>query len=384
MNPEPRPLNPAPIDCGQPLHVALVSTQQHWHGGEEQGRLLALGLRRRGHRCTILARAGGAFARRMTAEDFEVLEFSGDGRSPWALLQIRRHLRRIRPDVLHYNDSHAITSAGVASVGQKIPARIAARRVDFFVRRPIRYRMLCDRVVCVSRAVVEACRRSGIPEPMLRVVHDGVDPSRAASGDRQRGRRSLDAADEDKLLLCVAKLTDHKGHRFLLDAMPAVVNAEPRVQLLLAGDGELRSTLEELAERLKIQRRVRFLGYRDDVPDLIHAADLFVFPSHMEGMGSTLVDVMFAKTPIVTTSAGGIPDVTGSGDAGTEPTAWVVPPRDPAALSAAIIDALASPHRRAERADRAYCRAQSLFTADHMVEATLDVYRDFLQSSVGR
>ncbi len=361
-----------------PLTVALVSTQERWHGGEEQARLLAFGLRGAGHQCVILARRDGAFARRMVAAGFEVAEFPANGHSPWALWRIRRHLRRIRPDVLHYNDSHAITSGGLASIGQKIPARIAARRLDFDVRWPVRYRMLCDRVICVSRAVAGVCLRCGISRRMLRVVHDGVDPSRVASGCRERGRRALGVAGDDRLLLCVAKLTDHKGHAFLLDGMPAVLREQPRALLFLAGDGELRAELDGRVRRLGIERQVRFLGYRDDVPDLIHAADLFVVPSHMEGMGSTLIDVMLAGIPIVTTTAGGIPDVTGSDDPRVEPTAWVVPPRNPPALAAAILDALASPERRADHAGRARRRALAFFTADHMVEATLGVYREAL------
>jgi glycosyltransferase involved in cell wall biosynthesis len=364
------------------LTVALVSTQESWHGGEEQARLLAVGLRGAGHRCAILARRGGAFVRRMIESGFEVLEFAANGRSPWALWQIRRRLRRIRPDVLHYNDSHAITSAGLASLGEKIPARIAARRVIFDVRRPIRYRMLCDRVICVSRPAADVCLRCGIPRRMLRVVHDGVDPARIASGCRGRGRRALEAADDDKLLVCVAQLGDPKGHAFLLDAMPAVLQQEPQAVLILAGDGELRGELEGRARRLGIERHVRFLGYRHDVPDLIHAADLFVFPSHMEGMGSTLIDVMLAGIPIVTTTAGGIPDITGSDDPRVEPTAWAVPPRSPPALAAAILEALASPERRALHADRARRRALALFTADRMVEATLGVYRETLDPSL--
>ena len=165
--------------------VALVSTQRNWHGGEEQARLLAVGLRRRGHRIGIIARRDGLLAQRMAAEGFEVLPFSGGGRSLRALWQIRGHLRRIGPDVLHYNDSHAMTGAGLAAFGLPVAARIAARRVDFPLRSPKPYRWFCDRVVCVSRAVAAVCENGGIPAAMLRVVHDGVDPSRVRSGDRR-------------------------------------------------------------------------------------------------------------------------------------------------------------------------------------------------------
>jgi L-malate glycosyltransferase len=361
------------------LTIAIASTQRHWHGGEEQARLLAVGLRQRGHRCVFLARRDGALAQRMAADGFEVFSFAGGGRSPLALWQIRRHLRRIAPDVLHYNDSHALMGAGLAALGLRIPARIVARRVDFPLRSTRPYRWFSDRVVCVSRAVAEVCAAGGIPAEMLGVVHDGVDPARVRSGDRQRGRRSLGLTDDQALLLTVAKLTDHKGHRFLLDALPAVIQKVSNVVLALAGDGELREVLERQAQQLGIQSHVRFLGYRDDVPDLIHAADVFVLPSHMEGLCSTLIDVMLAGRPIVTTTAGGIPDLVGSDEPGTERVAWTVPPCDSMRLAEAILRALASPGECAAMQQRACRRAEQLFTAECMVDATLKMYRGVMK-----
>jgi glycosyltransferase involved in cell wall biosynthesis len=375
-------------DLGR-LTVAIVSTQAQWHGGEEQVRLLAQGLRERGHRPVIFARRGGVLALHMAAEGYDVTDFVGSGRSFAAIWTIRRALRKLvrqsaagetpAPLVWHANDAHALTAAGLASIGLRIPARIASRRLDFPVRSPRRYRALCDRLICVSQRVAEVCRQTGIPARMLRVVHDGVDPQRVRQGDRCDGRRSLGVGDADRVLLTVAKLTDHKGHRFLLDAMPAVIAQHPEVQLFLAGDGELIEPLRQQAGRLGIDRAVRFLGFRDDVPDLIRAADLFVFPSHMEGMGSTLVDAMLAGLPIVTTTAGGIPDVTGAGQPGVAQTAWTVPPRNSEALTAAILDALRSPDKCALLRTRAQQRAEEQYTAAHMVDATLEVYRDVLR-----
>jgi glycosyltransferase involved in cell wall biosynthesis len=358
-----------------PLTVALVSTQRRWHGGEEQARLLAVGLRRRGHRCVVFARRGGEFARRMADDNVEVVAFAGGGRNPIALWQMRQALRRLRPDVLHYNDSHAVVGAGLAAVGLPIAARIAARRVDFAVRSPRPYRWFCDRVVCVSNAVEKACLAGGVPAEMLRVVHDGVDPDRVLSGDRRRGRHALGLADDQTLLLTVATLTDHKGHRFLLEALPSVLEKNPRAVVALAGDGELRESLQRQAERLGVASHVRFLGFRRDVPDLIHAADVFVLPSHLEGLCSTLIDVMLAGRTIVATTAGGIPDLLGAEPDG-KPLAWLVPPRDPKSLAEKINHALTSPVECAEMRERAARRALQHFTADCMVEATLAVYEE--------
>ncbi|MFH1923208.1 MAG: glycosyltransferase, partial [Planctomycetota bacterium] len=175
-----------------------------------------------------------------------------------------------------------------------------------------------------------------------------------------------------------AKLTDHKGHKFLLQALPAVLEKRPEVRAALAGDGELAHELKKQAKQLGIDSRVRFLGHRQDVPDLIAAADLFVFPSHAEGLGSTLIDAMLAGPAIVTTTAGGIPDLTGSDDPDSEPVAWTVPPRDPQALAEAILHALDSPDQCAMLQQQARRRAEQLFTATRMIEATLSVYRELL------
>ncbi len=358
-----------------PLTVALVSTQRGWHGGEEQARLLAIGLRDRDHRCVVLARRDGAFAQRMQAEGFEIRPFDGGGRSLKAIWQMHSHLRHVRPDVLHYNDSHAMTGAGIAAIGLRIPARIVARRVDFPIRSARSYRWFADRVVCVSREVARVCREGGISAAVLRVVHDGVDPSRVRGGDRHRGRAALGLREEQTLLLCVATLTDHKGHRFLLEAMPEVLRERPKMVLALAGDGELREVLEQQARQLGIEQNIWFLGYRQDVPDLIAASDLFVLASHLEGLCSTLIDVMLAGRPIVTTAAGGIPDLVVDETTG-KPVARTVPPCDPPALAAAILTALQSPEQSAALQELARQRAEGRFTADQMVEATLAVYRE--------
>jgi glycosyltransferase involved in cell wall biosynthesis len=123
---------------------------------------------------------------------------------------------------------------------------------------------------------------------------------------------------------------------------------------------------------------VRFLGYRDDVPDLLKAADLFVMPSLSEGMCSSLVDAMFARTPIVTTAAGGIAEVVGKSPDSAESVARIVPERDPGALAAAIVTALDARESLGPMVDRALARAERLFTADRMVEETLAVYRELL------
>ena len=355
------------------LRVAIASTQPLWHGGEKQAALLAHGLRQRGGEVYILARAGGQFAIRMKSDGFRVLEFEGRGRSPRAIWNVRRAIKKIRPHILHANDSHSLTATGFGSIGLRTPLHVAARRVDFPLRSAMRYDALCDGLLCVSRAVADICAAAGLNKQKLPVVHDGVDPSFARSGSRDRGRRSLNLDAEHRLLLTVAKLTDHKGHIYFLRALPRILRRFPQVRVAFAGDGELREELAREARQLGLHHHVLFLGYRDDIADLLAAADVVVQPSHMEGLCSSLIDAMLARNAIVATAAGGIPDLLEVG--ADNPVGWLVPPKSPIALADAIIHAIGAPEESAARACAAEARALAHFTADAMVDKTLDAYR---------
>ena len=376
MNP-PEPMQPFhafPLGVQGPeraTRVAIVSTQRRWHGGEEQALLLAEGLRRRGHTCAIFARRGGKFAERLREEGFPVFTFAGRGRSPQALWSLRKTLAEFSPEILHYNDPHAMVAAGIASTGLAIPVRLAARRVDFRLKSVSLYRLFCDSMICVSRAVAEICREAGYPADRLHLVHDGVDPARMLSGNRDVGRRSLQLSDHHQLLLCVAKLTEHKGHQYLLDAMPAVVRRHPEVVLALAGEGELRDELEAQVQRLGVESHVRFLGYRNDIPDLMAAADRMVVSSHMEGLCSSIIDAMLIGCPVIGTRAGGIPDLLSHQNSSL---GWLVPPRDSDALANAVTDSLESPEQSIEFARLARERAWRDLTHESMVNRTISIY----------
>jgi glycosyltransferase involved in cell wall biosynthesis len=231
-------------------------------------------------------------------------------------------------------------------------------------------------LICVSQAVVDVCRDDGIPVEKLHLVHDGVDPRRMQAGDRSRGRQSLGLGDDRKLVLCVAKLTDHKGHRFLLEALPAIIRRHPDLVVAMAGEGKLRPMLESQTRELGLSDQVRFLGYRSDVPDLMAAADVLAVPSHMEGLCSSIIDAMLAGCPVVGTRAGGIPDLMGAPttDFGDTEYGWMVPPRDPAALAAVLNRVFESPESVRDRAEAARQRAWLHFTDSSMVDQTIDVY----------
>ena len=367
-----------------PLTVLHISTEPGWQGGEQQAYYLAEGLRQRGHRSVVMARRDGAFASRMQAHYFPVHTFRRRGRGPDSLWSLRRLIAKLRPDILHAHDGHGLTATGLATLGLgRRPLRVASRRVVFPIRSPAKFCHFADGVIGISTAVMEVCRRAGIPESKLQMVHSGIDRERMRSGSRERGRRVLGLQANEKLLLTVASLTACKGHVHLLDGMPRIFERFPEAHLALVGQGELKMYLSDRVADLGLADRVHFLGYRTDVPDLLCAADLFIMPSIEEGLCTSLLDAMGQGLPVVTTSAGGIKDAVGY-DCEDGPYAFVVPPKNSELLSEAIMDALSQPEKAKYLAVQASNHLASKFTHRQMIEGTISAYRNWLATPAKR
>lgn len=198
------------------------------------------------------------------------------------------------------------------------------------------------RFVAVSEDVGAAIRE-GIRPPASRVhvIGNGVDVARYQGRiERSAVRTRLGIATDAPVVICVAKLHPQKGHADLLVALPTVLRSHPGTVVLLAGEGPLRDQLAASAEAMGITGNVRLLGPRDDVPELLAAADLFVLPSLWEGLPMALLEAMASGLPVVATEVSGTRQVVAP-----EATGIIVPVRDPDALAAAMRQLLADPLR---------------------------------------
>jgi glycosyltransferase involved in cell wall biosynthesis len=140
---------------------------------------------------------------------------------------------------------------------------------------------------------------------------------------------------------------------------------------VIAGTGEKHDALLLQRERLGLGDHLIFAGFRNDLDRLVPAFDVFCLTSHLEGLGTSLLDAMAFARPIVATAAGGIPDAVVDGATGR-----LVPVRDPEALATALLDLLADPARRERMGASGRTRFLEHFTAERMVEDTLRVYAE--------
>lgn len=356
------------------LRIAIVSTQRGWRGGEIQATLLARGLRDQGHQLAVLAAADAPLRHRLAAHQFRTSDLTAPA-SPVTLARARRFLRRFKPDILHFNDARAMSTVGPATAGLGIPARVISRRVDYPLRNPAAYRVLVDSLLCVSEAVRQRCAEAGVSSRNLHLVPDGAD----AAVWHRRGPTAIGLTRPR--LLAVGALVRDKGHGHLLRAFAILRQTNSGVRLAIAGQGPERERLARLSADLGLDQCVVFHGHRDDVPELMRAADLLVHPSTSEGLASVLIEAMFAGLPIVASRTGGIPELL---DASLAPLGRLAAPGDPAALAATMSRALECRREGLEMAVRAQRRAIAAYTHDQMIERTLKAYRATLRRRTHR
>lgn len=182
-------------------------------------------------------------------------------------------------------------------------------------------------------------------------------------------RTSLNINEHAKLLLNVGRLTEAKGQVYLIEAINKLRENFPDVKLLIAGEGELRELLERKVNELKLNNNVVFLGVRNDIPQLLAASDLFVFPSIHEGTPLSLLEAMAAGKPIVTTDIPPHREILTHMD-----SALMVPPADSYALATAIEKLLKCPDLGMKLARNAKKIAKSRFDINHMMEQLIKIW----------
>lgn len=188
-------------------------------------------------------------------------------------------------------------------------------------------------LLAVSQAMRQSMAAMGMDADKITVHYTGVDLDHFGIVDREEAKTALGVSG--KIVLCVGALIPRKGQDLLIRALPSI----PDVTLLLAGQGQYRRTLEKLAEELKVDRRVGFLGSipHHKLPRVFAAADVMALPSSSEGLANAWVEALACGTPIVITDVGGARELVDRPEAGR------IVAREPEAIAEAISAVLADP-----------------------------------------
>ncbi|HTS27234.1 MAG TPA: glycosyltransferase [Bryobacteraceae bacterium] len=300
----------------------------------------------------------------------------------WQGIRLARYVRRNLIQIVHsygfYPNVFTVPVARIA--GASIV--VASIRDTGDLLTPLQRRLLkmvCRLADCVlvnAEAIRESLIRQGYDPNHIVVIRNGITVPR--SERKRRGallRRELGLPLSARLVGVFSRLNRMKGVDYFLDAAAMVAAESPDVCFLVVGDGVIRTELEDQARRLGLDRRIGFAGFRNDVPDLLSEAAVSVLPSLSEGISNTLLESMAAGTPVIATRVGGNPEVVED-----EVSGLLVPPRDSAALAAAMSRLLAD-RELAIRLGRAGAqRVSDLFSIEHSVHQTEELYQQLIDA----
>lgn len=245
-----------------------------------------------------------------------------------------------------------------------------------FARRVFHLVMLRrrDRVVAVGQSVRQALMRNeGIPGRRIRVIYNGIPVERFRRDEeaRCRLRAAWGLSPGDFVVLQVARLDRLKDHPTAIRAAHRLRNESLR--WLFVGDGPERAAIESEITRLGLQGRVRLLGERRDIPELLSAADAFVLTSISEGIPVTVLEAMAAGLPVAATRVGGLPELVREGETGL-----LVAPSDPEGVAQALRVIMADRDRAA-----AWGRAGRKLVEDRFSESRMHAeYRRLLEEMI--
>jgi glycosyltransferase involved in cell wall biosynthesis len=283
-------------------------------------------------------------------------------------------------DLIHAHEFTMNTYGCIASVMAKIPMVATVHGRNYYtekLRRRLAYRFVSRRssMIAVSKGIkLFLIERAGIKEERVTVIYNGIDAKvYQQCKDPDRVRKEFGINGRGPVIGTLGNLYPVKGHTYLLRAAREVVRFFPKATFLIAGRGALLDHLQEEAAKLNIQQNVKFLGFREDIPQLLQVMDLFVLPSLSEGLPVSLLEAMAAGKPVIATQVGGNPEVVIEAETG-----FLVPAGDPVSLSERIISLLRNPNLAERMGEAGRSRVEKDFGLNAMLEKYQQIYEDSL------
>lgn len=300
---------------------------------------------------------------------------------PWLLLWFLRQ----RPAIVHFILPEAYLIGGMCALVTGRKRMIMSRRslAHYQSRHPLLFRLerflhpRMSLIVANSEAIRQDLVREGAPSSRLWVIRNGVD-TQTLRPDSARGallRQSLDIVPDALVMVTVANLIPYKGHADLIDALAGIRDQLPAGwRLLCVGrDDGIGASLRERTESRGLSDHVQFLGSRSDIPGFLNAADIGLLCSHEEGLPNAVLETMASGTPIIATEVGGTGEIIED-----QVNGLLVPARDPAALSEAILKLSLDSALRQTLGTQARAEIKRAYGLEVCARAYDDLYRQIM------
>jgi glycosyltransferase involved in cell wall biosynthesis len=310
-----------------------------------------------------------------------------NSRFPLAMPGIAKELKRLNVALIHSHGYKPSVYGFLLKVLSGIPV-IATCHLWFEMDKgPLKTRILISlekrlyrwfpRVVAVSDGIRNVLIENGVPGGKVTVVENGVSIEPGENRDQSiLLRQSLGLSADDFCVLNAGRLTRQKSQWTLIEAAAVLKRRKVDIQVLIAGEGRLKEMLMEQITRFQVEDRVKLLGFRRDIPELLAMSDVFALPSLDEGMPMILLESTARGVPAIVTAVGDIPKLIRHDETGL-----VIPKEDPESLAAAIESLLDDEPLRQRLAEIACSRMQAMYSSEAMHQKYNGIYQSLLNGA---
>lgn len=291
---------------------------------------------------------------------------------------LKKIIKEEQIDILHINLWNPASCRYGYAAGAHTKTKIVVTEHDPFQLSPIKnifkkhWLKQVLKIVAISKENEKHLKEAyPLQKEKVELIYNGIDTTwwesqllRFTIEDLKRIKKEIFHAHEDTfIIITIAELHERKGIKYLIEAMPKVIEKYQNLKLVIAGEGKDRSNLQNQIKKLDIEKNVELLGKKRDIAKLLKSSNIFVLPSRREAFGLVNLEAMITPLPVIASNVGGIKEIIIDGKTGI-----LVPPENPESISKALLLLIEHPEIRKTLAEEGEKRVKKYFDAELMAE----------------
>jgi L-malate glycosyltransferase len=296
--------------------VLLMSSIKNWRGGEQQVAYLATELRVLGKEVFMVVAKKSKLEQFCIANEFRYATVSyGNGFNLFAAWRLKSITARYQIDLIHMHCSPSHTLAIFSSLLGNKAKMVLSRRVDFLIRKNLfsikkyNYGQIRN-ILCVSNKIKSIITPEIKNSEKIKTVYSGIDLNKFSTSSSSILKKQYNIGKEYILIGNVASIANHKDYFTFINTAEIIINSGLKAKFLIIGDdGGEEQQIRDYVREKHLKASVIFTGFRTDITEILPELDIFLFTSKEEGLGTSVLDAMASKVPVVVTRAGGIPEM---------------------------------------------------------------------------
>ncbi len=295
------------------LNILHIDLGKQWRGGQHQVLILLKYLRKICNNFIACFKSSPLYFK-IKNLNIPIVELQSQKWKRISDLNKLKHLIKSQNvQIIHTHCAKSLTIGAILKKFNPKVFHIHTRRVDFDIKSNIfskwRYIKGIDKIIAISSAVKNVLIKNGVPEEKITLIPSAIDTEEYENLKINDIKKEFNLKENSIIIVSVGNYVDHKGHIYLVESVPHILNNFPDTYVFIVGEGPERKNLESLISKLYLRKHVFLTGFREDPLSFIAQADLYVQPSKYEGLGTSLLDAMALGKPCVATKTGGIVDI---------------------------------------------------------------------------